>query len=310
MITTVTLNAAIDKTYYVAHFIRGESHRTTRMYAEAGGKGINVARTLMQLGERPMTTGFLGGSNGAFISKELQRLGIPHDFVEVNEESRLCLNIIDEAQFSTTEVLESGPTISASELEQIKIKISRLAKQSEIVSFSGSVPKGVSSTIYAELIEIAQKEGARVFLDTSGEALQKGICSLPFFIKPNEKEITDLTGRQAETEEELIQSIGALMEKGITCVTVSLGEQGSITGFEGRIYRAKAPQLQVVNTVGCGDAFVAGMLSGFYRKASIEDCLRLATAAGSANALSNQAGYVRMADVIRIKALVQVQTLL
>jgi tagatose 6-phosphate kinase len=307
MITTVTLNAAIDKTYFVPRFKLGGSHRATQMFAEAGGKGINVSRTLFQLGLVPTATGFIGGNNGAYIEKELDRVGIKHDFVHVTEESRICLNIIDETDSSSTEVLESGPTITADELELMRLKLTQQVEQSKWFVFSGSLPKGLLPTTYGELIDLVGKKDAQIFLDTSGEALRLSIPAKPFFIKPNEKEIADLTGKVASTEDELCSSIQAINNLGIPCVTVSLGEKGSITGYQGKLYRATIPQLQIVNTVGCGDAFVAGMVAGFSRQNSIEACIRLATATGSANALSQQAGYVRPGDVEHIQTIVRIE---
>jgi tagatose 6-phosphate kinase len=307
MITTVTLNAAIDKTYYVTRFKLGGSHRASQMFAEAGGKGINVARTLFQLGLDPIATGFLGGNNGAFIEKELDRVGIKQDFVHVAEESRICLNIIDETDSSSTEVLESGPAITADELELLRLKVAQQAEQTKWIVFSGSLPKGLPPSTYAELIDLARKKEAHIFLDTSGEALRLSIPAKPFFIKPNEKEIAELTGKVAASVEELCLSIQAIINQGIACVTVSLGEKGSITGYQGKLYRATVPQLQIVNTVGCGDAFVAGMVAGFSRQEPIEACIRLAAATGTANALSQQAGYVRPEDVEHIQTIVRIE---
>jgi tagatose 6-phosphate kinase len=301
------LNAAIDKTYYVNQFKLGGSHRATQVFAEAGGKGINVARTLMQLEANPYAMGFLGGNNGAFIEKELLRVGIKHDFVTIAEESRICLNIIDESANTSTEILESGPTISPAELEQLRLKVIQQAKQSKWIVFSGSLPKGLHPTFYGELTELARKEGAQIFLDTSGEALRSSISAKPFFIKPNEKEIAELTDNAASSEDQICRNIQALHNQGIACVTVSLGEKGSITGYKGKLYKAAIPPMQIVNTVGCGDAFVAGMVAGFSKQEPIEACILEATAAGTANALTQQAGYVRLEDVKRISALITIQ---
>ena len=49
MIVTVTLNAAIDRTLTVPNFQRGQRHRASAGVSMAGGKGINVARTLKAL---------------------------------------------------------------------------------------------------------------------------------------------------------------------------------------------------------------------------------------------------------------------
>ncbi|MCC2683122.1 MAG: tagatose-6-phosphate kinase [Paenibacillaceae bacterium] len=297
MLTTVTLNAAIDKTYFFNSFTLGTVSRTQTMRVNPGGKGLNVARVAGQLGRSVLATGFVGGYNGRFIMDELDRQGIAHDFVQVEGESRLCLNMIDLSNRSSTEVLEPGPEITSDQVEEMKRKIRQLAAKSAIVALSGSVPRGAPTSIYAELIAIAKAEGARVFLDASGDALMAGITAIPEMIKPNEDEVERIIGKKLEREEDLIDSVRELMERGIKRVIVTLGAAGSLAGVDGRLYRIRAPKLDAVNTVGCGDSFVAGMASAVLQGMNVEDSLRLATAAGSANALTEEAGNVRLEDV-------------
>lgn len=299
MITTITLNAAIDKTYYLPSFQPGKVSRVATVHAFPGGKGLNVARVAHLLGEPVLASGFVGGHNGEFIRQELDKQGIRHDFVTVEGESRLCLNIIDETSRTSTELLEPGPVITDDHIEAMKRKVRQLAAASSIVAFSGSIPKGAPAAIYAELAAIAKAEGARVFLDTSGDPLLEGIKAQPYLIKPNEEEVAKLIGRPPERESDLYDSVRRLMEQGIECVVVSLGAAGSLAGIRGELYRVTAPSLDAVNTVGCGDAFVAGMAVAVSRGKNAEEALRLATAAGSANALTEQAGNVRLHDVQR-----------
>lgn len=309
MITTVTLNAAIDKTYMLPTFQTGQVFRATSAHASPGGKGLNVARVAHLLSQPVIATGFVGGNNGEFICQELDRQGIAHRFVKVNEESRLCLNIIEQSSGTSTELLEPGPTITAEQLEAMKNKVSELAGNSRIMAFSGSIPQGVPTTFYADLITIAKSKGAKVLLDTSGEALVEGIKAVPHLIKPNEVEVEKIIGKKLEHEGDLYESINSLMEQGIETVAVSLGAQGSLVGHQGRLYRVTAPQLDVVNTVGCGDAYVAGMAIAMLEARSIIESLRLATATGSANALNEQPGFVRPEDVERLADLVVITEL-
>lgn len=307
MITTVTLNAAIDKTYYLPRFQVGEVSRVGRLMAIPGGKGINVAKVLHQLGERTLASGFVGGNNGQYIQAELQSLGLMTDFVNVAGESRICLNIIDESNQASTELLEPGPTIQDADLQDMRLKVKEQASKSKIIAFSGSLPQGVPSDFYAELIELAKDSGARVLLDTSGEALLMGIEAKPFLIKPNESEIEVIIGKKLEHESDLYGSIKQLMEKGISCVIVSLGERGSIAGYDGKLYRVKAPTINAVNTVGCGDAFIAGIASAMHRDVPLDEAFVFATAVGTANALTEQAGFIHTEDVTELLPKVEIE---
>ncbi len=310
MITTVTLNAAIDKTYFLPQFQMGVVTRVDDMIVTPGGKGINSARVIHQLGQHVTATGFVGGNNGHYIQSELQGTGIECDFVEVKGESRLCLNMINVSDQSSTELLEPGPLISDTNILSMKEKIRKLSKVSKIVSFSGSLPRGVSSQFYCELIEIAQAEGARVFLDTSGTALVEGIKAKPFLIKPNETEIETLISRKLNQEKDLYENVLQLMQTGIDCVVVSLGSKGAIVGYEGELMKITAPKIVAVNTVGCGDSFIAGMAYATSMQLNTIESLQFATAVGTANALTQQPGWIQREDVERLLPQVHVETIL
>lgn len=292
MITTVTLNAAIDKTYYTGRFELGTVTRVGEMISMPGGKGINVARVVRLLGGSVIASGFVGGFNGEYMVSELGKQGINADFVRVEGESRLCLNIIDTYNRVSTELLEQGPAISPEQALEMKDKIADLAAKSSIVVLSGSLPKGVSVSFYAELTAELNRLGVKVFVDTSGDALLEAVKAKPFFIKPNEHEVEKLLGKRIEHESELHACIRELLASGISCVAVSLGEAGSIAGYGGELFRIRAPRIEAVNTVGCGDSFVAGMALALSNNEPIEECLRLATASGTANALMPGAGVV------------------
>lgn len=308
MITTVTLNAAIDKTYYLNNFVYSSVMRVKHIHSVPGGKGINVARVIHQLGGDVLTTGFIGGKNGEFIENELTKQGIRHDFIKILGESRLCLNIIDESNGTSTELLEPGPEIKKDCLIEMKKHISNLSKRSKVLVFSGSLPIGSPFDFYHELIQISKSEGAKVFLDTSGEALIKGIESHPFLIKPNKEEVSNLL-KSSIDQQGLYMKIKEMNAGGIACVVVSLGAEGALVGYAGCLYRIKAPLVSAVNTVGCGDAFMAGMAFAYSKGDQMEDCLKYATAVGAANALTYEAGNIRKEDVRYLVTQVQIENI-
>lgn len=305
-IATVTMNAAIDKTYYLPKLEIGRAMRVTSALVDAGGKGINVARVLRQLGLDVTATGFVGGYNGAYIERELQSTGIEPDFVRVAGESRLALNFIDESTGQSTEFIEPGPAIGESAVMELRDKVRAAARRSALVCFSGSMPAGVPADLYRELIGIARHEGATVLLDASGEPLRHGVRAAPDVIKPNEEEAAQLFGVRTGREDEMRRAMARLAEEyGIPCVCVSLGARGSLALAGGRFYRLRLPEQKVVNAVGSGDAYLAGLAAGMARGWPLRDSLRLAAAAGTANALHRRAGYVEPDVVARLFELVE-----
>ena len=150
MIITVTLNAAIDKSLSVPNFRLGRRHRTVEQTTMAGGKGVNVARTLKTLGQPVIATGFAGGPTGTRIVEQLTDESILNDFVRIREESRTNTAVYDPTNGEQTEINERGPAVSATEIELFRDKLLYLARGADIVVFAGSLPRGVDPDIYAE----------------------------------------------------------------------------------------------------------------------------------------------------------------
>lgn len=292
MITTVTLNAAIDKTYYVNQFELGGVQRVARQIAEPGGKGNNVAKVIKLLGGDVTASGFVAGSSGSFIESSLINRGIQTSFVRVGGESRVCLNIIDESKGTSTELLEQGPVIDDHQIAEMKQTIHRLALECSVVVLSGSLPPGAPADLYADLIGIIKSTKARVFLDTSGAALSSGLQARPHFVKPNEHELAGWLGQDRLIESEWAGAAQKLADEGIGQVCVTLGDRGAIAFIDGQGYRVIPPTIRAVNTVGCGDSFVAGMAFAEERGDAPDEKLRIASAAAAANAMSDKAGHI------------------
>lgn len=294
MITTFTLNAAIDKTYYLSDFQTNQVNRVERVLVEPGGKGINVSKVLHKLKVPVTTSGIVAGYNGQLICSLLDKQGLFHQFHKIYGESRLCLNIISKKNNIQTEILEPGPTIRGDEWQAIQRKISELSGQSNYVIFSGSLPRGLDKDSYYDLILIAKRSGAKVILDTSGVGLIKALEAKPYLIKPNKDEFEQLVGRKLQTEADIIGALHDSRHLEIPVVIVTLGAMGALALIEEKIYKIEAPNIKAINPVGSGDAFTAGIAAGLENGIDIEETLRIATAAGAANALEEVAGNINL----------------
>ena len=309
MIITLTMNATIDKTYIIPDFQPGQLHRVKDMYANAGGKGINVARVMHTLNEDVLATGIVAGFNGSFIEAELTRKGIPHDFVRVEGESRISINMLDPVKETQSELLEAGPWLNEAGLAAIKQKVTELAARASHVVMSGSLLQGCPVSLYAELVELVRAAGAWPVLDASGDALVHGAAAHPMLVKPNEHEVLKLTGGTSCDEASIVAAIKRLMDSGVPHVVVSLGGEGAIAGMDGRLFRVTIPKVRVVSAVGCGDSMLAGLVVAHKRGMRVEDQLRMGAACGTANALQPEAGTVRLADVVSLMEQVRITEL-
>lgn len=309
---TVTLNPAVDTAYQLDVLTIGESTRTKNPLKSAGGKGLNVTRVAKLIGEDIIATGFLGGSNGAFIREQLQQLGVVDEFIQIQEETRQCLSFIDKEN-NQTEILEEGPYISECKAMEFQEKVAGILKDTAadepafsqearcpVLTLSGSLPKGVSPELYQWIIKEAKKKRIKVILDTSGQALLDCLTYGPYMIKPNLQELEQALGYRCQNEEEIWTAMEKIQEKGIEVVVVSDGENGSLVLFRNMYYRVSTVKVDAVSAVGSGDSFIAGFATGMVRGYSLEQTLALASACGAANALEGRTGYV---DVQIVKEL-------
>lgn len=185
MITTVTLNASIDKAYHMTEKIEnGTVMRVAKTDNSAGGKGLNVVRVIKLCGVDSKATGLVGGFNGQYLESLLDADGINHEFGHIQGETRSCINILDPG-YGSTEYLEGGCNVTKEEADFLN-KFPEIIKDSDVVTISGSAPKGMGKDIYQKLIKVIKDQGKQVILDTSGEYLEKGLESQPTMVKPNE----------------------------------------------------------------------------------------------------------------------------
>lgn len=310
MIATITLNASIDRRYVVESTQWGVVHRVKSCTSTAGGKGLNVARIIHALDEKVIAGGFAGGFSGAFLLKMLAQEGVPEAFVKVQGETRSCINVHDLTTGVQTEFLEPGTAVLPGEYNEFLAVYRELLKECRVVSLSGSLPGGLDVAAYGNLIRIAKESGAKVLLDTSGPALMAALPFGPSVIKPNEEEIRQLAGENTQSLQALAYEAQKLHRQGIERVVVSLGARGALLACEQGVYHGKPPQIQPLNTVGCGDAMTASFAVSFSRGDDSREALRQAIAVSAASALSPDTGGLDKNEYEKILPLVRLEKLL
>lgn len=278
MIITVTMNPAIDKTVEVSKFIYGNLNRIQKVEYDAGGKGINVSKTICELGGQSIATGFIAGNNGQTIVNVLKAKGINCDFVEVEGETRTNTKVV-EADGTLTELNEPGPSITEKKLSELKDKLLEYAKEGNVFVFAGSIPAGIPKTIYGELILLVKKKGAKVLLDADGEAFRKAVEAGPDFIKPNKAELAEYCGLDADADSaSLLKAADKFREKGVKNIVVSMGDIGGIFLLEDYQVWCPGLKVEVHSTVGAGDAMVAALSYAEDNQLKREDVVRLCMA--------------------------------
>ncbi len=285
-VLTLTLNPCVDRTLWPQGRIDWQS----------GGKGINVARVLANLGADCLALAPAGGAEGQRFADLARQEGVRLQVVPIQEETRTVDTYVSGANYAQRVVVGRPPQMTPAEVEALYRQAEELIFQCKAFCVCGSACCLEAAQAGARLIELANRQGVPTLLDANGPMLTLGAAAKPKLIKPNQKELAQLLGREiAPGEEE--QAAQKLLDGGIEQVLVSLGEAGAalFTG-EGALY-CPAPKVKAVNPVGSGDSFVAGYLFALLRGQSTWGALAYACAAGAANAAMFPAARIEAKDI-------------
>ena len=250
MILTVTLNPAYDVTYVVPRVGLGDVHRVAEVRERAGGKGINVARVLGQLGVRARALGF---GDDAFASA-LDRDGIAHELVDALPRVRRTLVVHAE---ETTSFWEPGATLTDGGEAELCRRFERHLSDARGVVVSGSLPADADPALPARLARDAVRADVPVVVDTHGEPLRLAARVPGVVLMPNADELADLTVDADGWE----AACASLISGGVRAVIATRGADGmSVVAHEG-IWHASPPERLEGNPTGAGDAAAAATIA-------------------------------------------------
>jgi 1-phosphofructokinase len=292
---TVTLNPAIDRTVTIANFTTGAVNRVETVRSNPGGKGVNVAASLADSGQRVAVTGFLGRENPASFEALFDQKHIVDRFIRIAGQTRVGIKVVDPALGQTTDINFPGATATPGDLESLGREIAALDAGCFVLA--GSLPPGVDPAIYRHLVTALRYRGKRVVIDASGEPLRHAIQAKPHLIKPNIDELGEMLGISLHGKGSAIAAARQLIAGGIETVVVSMGKDGAAFVTAEAAVIARPPMIEVHSTVGAGDAMVAGIVAAQARGLSLADTARLATAF-SVHALSRTAESPAFSDAI------------
>ncbi len=311
MIITVTLNPALDKTLEVPNFTPGRRHRSVDQVTMPGGKGVNVARAIKRLGQPVIATGLAGGATGTRIVEALNDEAILNAFVRIRDESRTNTAVLDPTTGLQTEINERGPAVSSQELELFHEKLLYLAKGASMCVFAGSLPRGVGTDVYADLIREVKRLGVVTVVDTEGEPLRLATRAEPAVISPNEVEAEELVGQEFNDVDDRAQAVVEMTRLGAgeAIMTVSDGCYACVLEEGAAVYRVSVEEQEARSRIGSGDAFLAGYVAARYGGRPPIECLRHGVACGAESIQHFGAGVLDPAKVARLLGEVEAERL-
>jgi 1-phosphofructokinase family hexose kinase len=284
MIYTITLNPAVDRELVVEEIVFDTVLKANAWRVDCGGKGFNVARMLQSLETSSVALGFAAGKSGEFLKDALYSLGIETDFVWIGGETRTNVSIVSADNTRHLKVNEPGPKVTQADMAKLMQKVRGLARPDDGWVLAGSLPPGVPPTFYAEIITVLHAAGARVFLDTSDEALRQSCPAKPFLVKPNASEARELTGLPMNNWAEIAAVGKAIQTMGPQNVIISLGKQGALLVNDGKAWLVASPEIVERNPIGAGDSMVAGLVWGLSLGNSVPEAMCRGVACGAATA--------------------------
>jgi len=305
-IVCVNPNVSVDHTLIVPSFNQPAVLRTDHARVVAGGKGLNVARSLRVLGHNPLVVGMIGGHAGRFVSALAHDEGIDASWTEIDGETRTCVIIVSRETGLATVINEVGPSVTANEWSAFEANVVAAAARSSVVCISGSLPPGVAADKFGSLIVHLVSVGVEVYVDAQGDALASAVASKPAAIKINAEEAGGLLGRPVATHDAAEASAKELHASGIQQVLITLGQAGAVLVDRHGILFARAPSVPTISAVGSGDAFLAAYVAARTDGLDRETALGHGVAAGAANAQSPFGGSFQITDFNQALAAVSV----
>ncbi|MFV0406485.1 MAG: 1-phosphofructokinase family hexose kinase [Propioniciclava sp.] len=261
MIVTVTPAPSIDWTLAVADFSFGAVNRASGSTREPSGKGVNVAFALHRAGVATTTVFPAGGSTGEFMVDALVNRGVPTVVIPTQRDVRTNVSLVT-AQHPGTKINESGTALDPETVAALLEAVADLAERADTVVSCGSLPAGVPETFHRDVASLAAAHGCDAVVDTSGAPLAAALAAQPALIKPNHEELAELAGQRIDTLGDAIGAARSACDRGAQAVLASLGAQGVLYCGPEAVIHAYAVGTPVVNSVGAGDALLAGFIGG------------------------------------------------
>lgn len=300
-IVTLTMNPCIDKSSAVSNVVPERKMRCGEPRYEPGGGGINVSRAIYKLGGTSTALYLAGGQLGNMLQHLLDEEGITHKPISIDGLTRENLIVYEDSSEQQFRFGMPGPPIEDEEWKRCIDVLSSLDPRPDYMVASGSLPRGVPQDFYRRVAEVAKNAGTRFILDSSGEPFRLALEDGVFLIKPNLRELRDLSKKELEDESHQVALAQELVRNGrCRVVVISLGAAGALMVSEEGCERFRAPTVSIKSKVGAGDSMVAGITLSLDRGEPLAEAIRFGVASGAAAVMTPGTELCRREDAERL----------
>jgi 6-phosphofructokinase 2 len=260
-IVTLAINPALDKSTRIENVVPEQKLRCEMPEWQAGGGGINVARVVKRLGGSALAVYTAGGPQGVMLRNLLNEEEITQEVIPIAGRTRESFSVRETTSNQQYRFSVPGPTISESEWQACLRTIKKMDPAPDYLVLSGGLPPGVPDDYYGQVAEWAAENGIRVVLDTHHEPLRHAVEAGVYWIKPNLRELRQLTGQRLEDEEAQQEILQRIIEQGgAQYIVLSLGAAGAVFADANGTRHLRAPTVKIRSKIGAGDSMVGGIV--------------------------------------------------
>ena len=300
-ITTLTLNPALDKSAQVDQFVPEQKLKCHSIQYQAGGGGVNISRVLHTLQVKNKCIFTSGGDTGLYLKNLLVKENIDLKTIAVNSWTRENLSIVDTKTELQYRFGMPGNDLNTSDIELIKTELTNEVKDNSILVLSGSLSEKTPSNLYATLLKMLAGKNVKVVIDTSGQALIETLKENVYLVKPNQRELAQLAGKEflSKNEQEDF-AMELINSKKAKLVVVSMGARGAFLASSEGIFYKSAPSVKVKSTIGAGDSMVAGMVYAIQQGLSSEEILKWGVVCGVATTMTEGTNLASQENINKV----------
>ncbi|MFZ0034460.1 MAG: carbohydrate kinase family protein [Sedimentisphaerales bacterium] len=241
-----------------------------------GSSSVIFACGIARLGLKVAFIGRCGDDIfGRFMLEEMEKrhIDISHIIIDMNGHTGLSIILTKKADRAILTFPGLINALSASDVTDT------LLKQSKHIHVASYFLQTSLQPDLPYLFRHAHALGLTTSLDTNYDPSERWtgfdeLLSLTNIFLPNATEALSITRAYD------VESASKLLAEKVELVSIKLGALGALACKQGELTKAKSINTNVVDTIGAGDSFDAGLLYGYLNNWSIEKCLRLACDCG------------------------------
>ncbi len=307
MITAAAVSPSLDVTYVVEELTGIQ--RPLSVDRVAGGKALNASRAAVLLGSTVVAVAVLGGGTGTVVAEAARADGLELRLIDGGELTRTCISVHARSTDTLTEIYEHATPVSRRVFDEfLTVLAEQLVARPGWCLVSGGFPDSLGPDALRELADVAAGAGAQVAVDCHGPALRALLSAgrAPDLLKVNRSEACEVLDLPLDTS--LADAVTHLQVRTGRLVVVTDGVAGLRASDGASTFTAALPDVVGQFPVGSGDSVLGALVHALDAGGLLGDALRLATAAGCANALVPGAARFEPGTVMALAADVRLET--